>query len=73
LKKAELKQGLDLSEVWLRLSPGLQLLSRGVNCKKLTRIYVRIPCLVLALYTFVCSLDVLSMSFRLMAGRTAGI
>jgi hypothetical protein len=41
--------------------------------EKLKRICLRIPCLLLALYTFVCSLDVLSMSFRLMAGRTAGI
>ena len=35
--------------------------------------YCRVPCLVLALYTFVCSLDVLSIAFRLMAGKTAGM
>jgi len=33
---------------------------------------VRIPCLVLCLYFFVCSLEFLSTSFRLLAGRTAG-
>jgi len=33
---------------------------------------LRIPCLGLCLYLFVCSLEVLATSFRLMAGRAAG-
>ena len=33
---------------------------------------VRIPCLVLSLYFFICSLEFLSTSFRLLAGKTAG-
>lgn len=33
---------------------------------------VRIPCLLLSLYFFVCSLEFLSTSFRLLAGKTAG-
>ena len=31
-----------------------------------------LPIILFCLYTFVCSLDLLSTSFRLMAGRTAG-
>ena len=33
---------------------------------------MRLPIILFCLYTFVCSLDLLSTSFRLMAGRTAG-
>jgi len=33
---------------------------------------LRLPCLVGCLYLFICSLEVLSTSFRLMAGKTAG-
>jgi len=33
---------------------------------------LRVPCLVLCLYFFICSLEMLSSSFRLLAGKTAG-
>lgn len=33
---------------------------------------LRLPCLILCLYIFICSLEMLSTSFRLMAGKTAG-
>jgi len=34
--------------------------------------FLRVPCLILCLYIFICSLEMLSTSFRLMAGRAAG-
>jgi len=33
---------------------------------------LRVPCLLVCLYFFICSLEMLSSSFRLMAGKTAG-
>ena len=33
---------------------------------------IRIPCVILSLYLFICSLELLSTSFRLIAGKTAG-
>ena len=33
---------------------------------------IRIPCVILCLYLFICSLELLSTSFRLIAGKTAG-
>lgn len=44
--------------------------------RKLLRIFINTTKIVLALgmlYLFVCSLDLLSSSFRLIAGKTAGI
>jgi len=34
--------------------------------------FLRVPCLIFCLYIFICSLEMLSTSFRLMAGKTAG-
>lgn len=33
---------------------------------------LRVPCLLVCLYLFICSLDILATSFRLMAGKAAG-
>ena len=65
----------QVSECASLLAAPLQAQGQPPGCLKWRRwlpSVVRIPCLVLCLYLFVCSLEFLSTSFRLLAGKTAG-
>eukprot|EP00090_Calanus_glacialis_P021312 TRINITY_DN32887_c0_g1_i1.p1 TRINITY_DN32887_c0_g1~~TRINITY_DN32887_c0_g1_i1.p1 ORF type:complete len:623 (-),score=92.71 TRINITY_DN32887_c0_g1_i1:471-2339(-) len=65
----------QVSECASLLAAPIQAQGQPPGCLKWRRwlpSVVRIPCLVLCLYLFVCSLEFLSTSFRLIAGKTAG-